>query len=358
MGNTLLRATAFFAALAFGCSADAPPAGPTGASGGDRTVIGRDEYTPSSTTTPAASSTGPSTVVERDASVPDATPKPSPTTAKECFQALEGAIVGPNYDKFAPVMGKNCAGTKHQAIAGVERLVFLGDSVTTGTPPTMPWEYYRARVEASVKAKFGSAVAVSDCSKWGARNDDFLEGGKQIEKCFPTGVEAKKTLVVMTMGGNDIHAWMKDKLSAVDALKAADDSAAKLRDAVTWLKSPTHFPNGSFVVFANVYEYTDTSGDLLSCPQAALDGTSGTWTEGTAAVVHLQEEYMRIAVDTKSDIVFLLESFCGHGYRRNDATLQCYRGANAELWFDLTCIHPTPKGHEVIAKLFSDVIAP
>jgi len=26
------------------------------------------------------------------------------------------------------------------------------------------------------------------------------------------------------------------------------------------------------------------------------------------------------------------------------------------LWFDLTCIHPNPTGHEVIADMFMDVV--
>ena len=83
---------------------------------------------------------------------------------------------------------------------------------------------------------------------------------------------------------------------------------------------------------------------------------TGSWPEGAAAVVHFQERFMKIATDTKTDMIFLLEHFCGHGYRRNDPAGQCYRGPGAELWFDPTCIHPNPKGHERIADLFLKVI--
>ena len=65
---------------------------------------------------------------------------------------------------------------------------------------------------------------------------------------------------------------------------------------------------------------------------------------------------MKTAVDLQADMVFLLEHFCGHGYMRDDPTLQCYRGPNTELWFDLTCIHPTPNGHGQVANLFQEVI--
>jgi hypothetical protein len=160
----------------------------------------------------------------------------------------------------------------------------------------------------------------------------------------------------MTMGGNDIAPWAKNKLSTADAMVQADAAADRLRAAIDWLHAPGRFPNGVYVVFANVYEYTDTSGDLASCPAASFSGMSGTWPEGGPAIVHFQERFMEIATATKTDMMFLLEHFCGHGYHRGDASLQCYRGPGAELWFDFTCIHPTPKGHEQIANLFLQVI--
>jgi lysophospholipase L1-like esterase len=309
-------------------AAAAPPAPPAGTS-------------PGATSTP-------------DASAPEAAT--GTLTAKQCFAKLTGAVPGPDYDQYGPKINKQCAGTQHQKITGVQKLVFLGDSITTGTPPNLPNQFYTALVADEVKKTFGANVEVANCSAWGARTDDFLAGKNEISQCFPSGVENKKTLVVMTMGGNDIANWSKNKMTAQQAMQAADDAAKLLSDAVRWLKDPQHFPNGSYVVFANVYEYTDTSGDLLSCPSASLAGMSGTWSQGAPAVVHFQEEYMKLAVQTQTDMIFMLETFCGHGFKRDDPSLQCYRGPGAELWFDLTCIHPNPRGHEQIAKLFLDVI--
>jgi lysophospholipase L1-like esterase len=277
-------------------------------------------------------------------------------TAKQCFQNLTGKITGPDYDKLGPTIGKHCSGTQHQAITGVQKLVFLGDSITTGTPPNLPNQFYTAHVTEEVKKLFGANVEVQNCSQWGARNDDFLAGKNEIQQCFPSGVEQKKTLVIMTMGGNDIANWSKNQMTTQQATQAADDAVALLGTALRWLKDPAHFPNGSYVVYANVYEYTDTSGELLSCPTASVAGMSGTWAQGAPAVVHLQEEYMKLAVQTKTDMVFMLETFCGHGFKRDDPSLQCYRGPGTDLWFDLTCIHPNPKGHSEIAKLFMNVI--
>ncbi len=264
-------------------------------------------------------------------------------------------MTGPDYDQYHPVVLPSCAGTHHQEIQKVDRLVFLGDSVTEGTPPNLPTQIFRTLVGEDVTKTFGT-IDIADCAKWGAKMDDLLIGGQQIPKCFPKDVDTRKTLVVMTMGGNDISNWAKDGLDTPSAIAKADASAGLLRDAMTWLKDPVRFPNGVDVVLTNVYEYTDTSGDLLSCPAASLAGFKSNWPQGAPAIVHFQEQIMKVVVDTKIDMVFLLEHFCGHGYRRTDPSLQCYRGPNAELWFDLTCIHPNPAGHQQIANLFGNVI--
>jgi lysophospholipase L1-like esterase len=293
-------------------------------------------------------------VMVQDAASEDAAP---PLTASSCFADLVGSVKGPDYDQFHPVIQAQCAGTHHQQIKSVEKLVFVGDSITTGTPPNLPNQIYRTILANQLTKKFG-ALEIVDCSAWGARMIDLLDsnGKQQLAKCLPNSVEQKRTLVVMTMGGNDIGAWAKDDLDMSAANAAADAAAALLRDAVAWVKDSKRFPNGSYFVFANDYEYTDTSGDLLSCPAASLAGFKKNWPQGAPAVVHLQEQLMKAAVDYGADMLFLLEHFCGHGYRRTDSSLQCYRGPNAELWFDLTCIHPNPAGHAQLADLFQKVI--
>ena len=67
--------------------------------------------------------------------VPDAGPMEAPQTAQRCFAEISSPD-GPNpdYDQFDPVVGRHCAGTNHQDIRDVEQVVFLGDSVTNGTP--------------------------------------------------------------------------------------------------------------------------------------------------------------------------------------------------------------------------------
>jgi lysophospholipase L1-like esterase len=258
--------------------------------------------------------------------------------------------VPPDYDPFEPVMGSHCKGTNHQDIAGVQKLVILGDSISQGTPPTPSNQFYRNVLADKLSAKFPDLV-VEECAENGARMSD-LAG--QIDACFP-GVEPLTTLVVMTMGGNDAVNWATNDLSQEEAEADAEVIAGELRDAVATLQDPAKFPAGSYFIFTNVYEYTDGTADLDSCPTAGLAGLSGTYYAGATALAKLQELYMEVAVDTQTDMVLMGEEFCGHGYNR-DETNTCYVGPDAENWFDLTCIHPTPTGHGVIADLFELVV--
>jgi lysophospholipase L1-like esterase len=275
--------------------------------------------------------------------------------AKRCFADIYvEKPVYVDYDKFSPAIGSHCVGTNHQSIEDVELLVFLGDSITVGTPPAAQSEHYRTRLAEKVTQKWPSAE-VKSCAVNGARTRDFFEGDRQIPSCFPAP-EPKKTLVVITMGGNDVVAMASKKLGPTEATAAADVSIAEMRAAVEWLKDPANFPNGSHVVFANIYEYTDLTADLSACPAATFIGLSGEWFTGTVVLTRMREQYLKIAVDTGSDMIFMGERFCGHGYRAGDPLSQCYRGPGQENWFDFTCIHPTGTGHGVIAEDFMATI--
>jgi lysophospholipase L1-like esterase len=296
-----------------------------------------------------------------DSSTVDASLVPDssiPNTTACLYQGFSSLpSVAPNYEQFAPIVNASCTGTNHQNIAGVEKVVFLGDSITAGSPPSLPAQFYRTKLGDMLKQRFGAAVEIASCAEWGGATEDFFRGQKQIEKCFPAGVETKRTLIVMTMGGNDVGAWAKRALSTSDAMALAETALLDLRAGIDWLQDPAHFPGGSFVVFANPYEFTDGTGEVRSCAAARLSGFDNNWPQGIPVVKRLEEGYMKIAVETKTDMMFLFDSFCGHGYKNDDPQAPCYRGPGAERWFDATCYHPNPKGHGEIAKAFLSVIS-
>ncbi|MSP63821.1 MAG: hypothetical protein EXR72_26440 [Myxococcales bacterium] len=282
---------------------------------------------------------------------------------KSCFMGLGGNGPVPDYDQFHPTLGTHCEGTNHQAIQGVQKVVFLGDSVTVGTPPYLPSQYYRTLLGNAVAKKYNlnALLDVSSCAAWGARTDDLLlPPNEQIKKCLKAG-EKKKTLVVMTVGGNDFNNIVKKGQGGTPLkplLMQADEMINYLRDAIKYLQDPKVFPGGVYIVFANVYEFTDGTGDALSCPSAALAGYMNVpWPDGPKVFIYLDEQMVKLAVETKTDIVFMEELFCGHGFRRDDKAAPCYRGPGQDLWYDpLTCIHPNDKGHKALASFFLDVI--
>ena len=119
------------------------------------------------------------------------------------------------------------------------------------------------------------------------------------------------------------------------------------------------FPNGVFIVFANNYEFTDGTGDVQACDVSGLAGFDQPvpYPDQLASlVVWVNEQYLSIAVENGADMIFLMEDFCGHGFNADDPTAPCYRGPGNENWFDLTCIHPNPTGHDHIKDMFMAVV--
>jgi lysophospholipase L1-like esterase len=301
--------------------------------------------------------------------------------AQRCFPSV---FVGhPDYDQFHPKYpATHCSGTNNPDITGVQMVVFLGDSITVGTPPTATADFYRDRLATTLATKFSllapnsvwggvdlsngvspvkTSGDFSSCSKWGAKMVDLYgpSGKDQIDQCF-AAVEPLKTLVIMTMGGNDFSVYAKQGMGGTakaTILAEVDTAIGYLSAALDQLKSPTRFPNGSYTILTDVYEFTDATGDEKSCPTAGVAGFSSMWADGPAVFAYLNEQIMKAAVAHGVDVVFLEEQFCGHGFKASDPTSPCYRGPGAVNWFDpLTCVHPDTAGHQALAGLFSDVV--
>jgi len=309
----------------------------------------------------------------------------APLTVAQCYadDFVNPPMNGPNYDQFMPTVGSHCMGTNHQDITGVERVVFLGDSVTVGTPPTFSNDFYRSQLADALATKFGLAPpdalwkladlfngtsltqtsgAFASCAKWGARTDDLIQDNTQIADCFPASELDKRTLVVMTMGGNDIASLTKaatDGATQMELWAQVEAFVQLQREAVQWFHEPGRFPNGVFVIFSNMYEFTDGTGDVQACDVSGLAGFDQpipSPAQLAELVVYANEQYLEIAVDEGADMIFMLEDFCGHGFHADDPTAPCYRGPGAETWFDLTCIHPNPTGHDHITDMFMAVV--
>ena len=325
-------------------------------------------------------------------SEPDVAPDvpAGPVTALSCFEGQLGDLeaLPVDYDAFGPTIASHCKGTDHQEIVGVERVVFVGDSVTVGTPPTPASSFYRVLVAVGAAERFGleppdwawqsvdvvngvtiAQSSASDqfwsCAKWGARTDDITKPPhEQLVACNPESERDKTTLVVTTVGGNDVFAWAQDYAAGetIEALWAAAQMAIDdLEASLHWLvDEPARFPNGVYAIVATPFEFSDleSAEDFSTCPGAGL--ISMDWALVQPEFLEITRwfagEYMRIAVETGVDIAFMGEHTCGHGAKVGDASGRCYRGPDAQQWIDFTCIHPSPDGHVAIADLFLSVI--
>ncbi len=277
-------------------------------------------------------------------------------------------------------------GTNHQDITGIERVVFVGDSVTLGTPPTASDDWFRNRLADELTVRYGLEAPswewrLSDlidgdgllqdsgdfsvCARYGARTDDmYLDPHRQLQTCLPEEQRDKTTLVVMTVGGNDLYALLEDLGGGVDAatLQTQWETAMQdLRDAIHWLRDdPSLFPGGVHLIFANIFNVNDddAAADIGQCDGADLLGFDD-WL--SVPLVHelsvwLAEQYMALAVETETDMMFMGETFCGHGYMNEDPDGRCYRGPDTDLWFDFTCMHPSAAGHSGLYDMVLAVI--
>jgi hypothetical protein len=285
------------------------------------------------------------------------------TYTENCLPSVvDAGLTAPDYQPYAATFADHCGGTAHQDIRDIQKVVFLGDSITAGTPPTPEWSYYANLLTDDLRRRYGE-VEMVNCSEWGARTDDLVTAPKeQLLKCVPEP-DNKTTWVVMTVGGNDMFSAAQSVLATgdlIEANKTIDRAINYFSDALHWMRDneSTHFPGGLFISFANIYEYTDATADMSACPMAKTFGFDGTVPELQAGYLRISEAYLGLAVETGSDMIMMLEQFCGHGYHADDPDSPCYRGPGQENWFDATCIHPTATGHQVIADLFGRSLSP
>ena len=259
--------------------------------------------------------------------------------------------VGVSIDDLGMPVAAACEGTVQQNFDGVERVVFLGDSITAGQGGGANGAY-RVLLSQRLSERY-PGVVIDDCSVGGAVNADLL--GEQIPNCFDEP-EDRRTLVIFTSGGNDVVQLAFQEASIEESIPFIDSFVAELRDALDFLADPANTPGGVLVVFANVYEFTDATGLLSGCPLAAIAGLPAQWDDGIAAYAYMEEQYAALAAEFGFDVMFLEENFCGHGYNRDSPDSPCADRAG-DLWIGADCIHPNVAGHAAIADLFWGIIA-
>ena len=301
---------------------------------------------------------------------------------EECFPHLVEHFDGIYEDFSTAELAPECSGTKSQNHSNIEHVVFLGDSVTVGTYPTEVDGFYRTLLTEKLadyynlelpekdwfevdydtgRTKIQRSGDFSSCAKLGSKTRDLVSGNQQLENCFTDDVRNKNILVVMTLGGNDLADVAQGIASGWSEEALWDKGRETVRDlekGISWLRDEERFPTPLNIVFGNVYEFTDATGDTTACPLAGLAGLDVDIDDPILEdiTIWVSNEYYKISQNYGTDMMFLLENFCGHGFHHDNPDSRCYLGPEAELWFDNTCLHPNPTGHQVISDLFFEVI--
>lgn len=234
--------------------------------------------------------------------------------------------------------------------AAVDRIVFLGDSITAGYGIDNRANRYTSLLEQNndtrwaefigddLTARYGP-VEVVDVSRSGAQTPDLTE--RQIPDLEAQGPFPGPTAVFITIGGNDLV----NGLTAPGGPSSVPPRVeANIRAAVDELKAL--FPDGASILITNIYEPTDGEGQTNECffglrvdaAEPALDDANG-------RTLALAQEQGFAWVDLRAH-------FKGHGFNHGRETIDAYDAADPTLWLQDDCIHPTARGHHEIRRLF------
>ena len=302
-------------------------------------------------------------------------------TYQQCFPHIIEGFGNPYTDSEHYPIDPTCSGTSHQDFSGIDHVIFLGDSITVGTYPTPSVDFYRNRLAAQLAEHYGltppeeswqlvdyetdqSQVLrsgdFSSCARLGARTSELHDRSTQLQSCFTEDLWDQNLLVIMTMGGNDLSTITQDIIEGQpqeSIWRLADRAVRNLDQGFAWLREP-RFTGRLQLVFSNLYEFTDGTGDAAACPMAEIFDLNVDVDDPflEEIIIWLESQYFELAKRYDFDMLFMQENFCGHGFHNDNPDGRCYLGPNTERWFDNTCLHPNPTGHAKIAELFWNVI--
>lgn len=232
-------------------------------------------------------------------------------------------------------------------------VIFLGDSITAGAGAWSEDEDYTSLLVNNTNAWpdwDGNDLAtrypdieVIDVSKSGAwtgtvLNDQLVRLEEQLT--LPSNDEI---LVVITVGGNDLHSVLRDPSGVEERIEKTVDNWRKIAE---YFLDEQRFPYGSTLLMANVYEPTDAVGQVGDC-------FFGLNISFLLPNLHDANTQLRgLAEEMGFSVLDMRGTFLGHGFNYNDHTALHYNEEDPSLWMANSCTHPNPRGHHEIRAMF------
>ena len=234
-----------------------------------------------------------------------------------------------------------------------KRVIFLGDSITAGAGASNDDEDYASLLVNNTNAwpewngidlstRFPE-IEVVDVSEGGAWTGTLLNRQLEyLEERLELPIEGE-TLVVITVGGNDLQSVLLDPSGVDERLEKTVDN---WRQIAEYFLDEQRFPDGSTLLMANVYEPTDAVGQVDDCFYGLnISILLPSLHSANTQLRELAESLGFSALDMRG-------TFLGHGFNHSDPSSPHYYEEDPTLWLANGCTHPNPRGHHEIRALF------
>jgi lysophospholipase L1-like esterase len=273
----------------------------------------------------------------------------------------EGALDSGGFDPEAPQESRALETWVPEGYAppALERVVFLGDSITGGWGASEPELTYKALLQANQDATWPSSaeedlerfgdVEVLDFSIGGATTQTLRDGQlRALEAHLEQNGRAGRTQVFATIGGNDIQVALFGVLTGGQEVadQVPSDIEGRMDEIMAYLTDPARFPDGVHVLFTNVYDPTDDVGQADLC-FGGLD--VGFMRE---PLLETNRRLRQAAERHGVGMIDLYGLFQGHGMYADDPANPHYVEEDPTLWYTLDCIHPNDRGHHELRRHF------
>ncbi len=237
-------------------------------------------------------------------------------------------------------------------------VIFLGDSITAGAGAWNNDEDYASLLVNNTTTWPGwngidlatryPGVDVIDVSKSGAWTGTVLNDQLDRLEAQLTLPFEGEVLVVITVGGNDLQSVLRNPSEVEERL---EKTVNNWREIAEYFLEDQHFPDGSTVLMANVYEPTDAVGQAGNCFYGLnISSLLPSLHDANTQLRGLAEEVGFSALDMRG-------TFLGHGFNYSDPTTPHYNEDDPSLWLANGCTHPNPLGHHEIRVMFWRAIA-
>lgn len=239
-------------------------------------------------------------------------------------------------------------------------LVGLGDSVTAGFGARRGYGYFD-RLFVNPQEEFSDmrGICLSDVLP-GLRVTNLAVSGstsmEHVERQLPRLPTVDSNvfgIVVITTGGNDlIHNYGRTPPREGAMFGAASAEAEpwiknfELRLESILAEINSRFPGGCRIFLANIYDPTDSVGDIQDAGLPA-------WPDGIRILSAYNNVIRRCAGKHENvHLVDLHTAFLGHGIHCTQFWTKHYNGHDPHYWYHVNLEDPNERGYDAIRRLF------